>query len=346
MAPRAAAAAIVRRGSVLSGAGRRNSGPRGHDDRCDLGGREGPGAFGNSRFGASGSSRAVGRCRVGRDRGRICVTGGCIERGRSLHGQDRAGSGDSSCGGDRVGVLGRLEPALLGDEGRPQRHREFRVRVDRDRPAGRLADHLGHERDPRRTADEQEAVESCEAEARALDRPGRSASMVSLIRGRSSSSKSSRVRGTSVWSRAGRPGSSSRSRIDRASLARLHSSRSRARAAAVAGSFESTVMTGRGGRGPTTLVKSASSKSIPPRRSIASDRPSWLEACLGLAQDRGVERPAAEGVDGDERVPVVTRSRAGHHGSAVSLGLGHEGDVLEASLADSLLEELDLACAP
>ena len=37
---------------------------------------------------------------------------------------------------------------LLGDEGRSQRDRVLRIRIDRDRPIRRLADHLGNQRDP------------------------------------------------------------------------------------------------------------------------------------------------------------------------------------------------------
>ena len=40
---------------------------------------------------------------------------------------------------------------------------------------------------------------------------------------------------------------------------------------------------------------------MPPSRSMPSGWPSSLEAVVGLAQDRRVERPAAEVVDGDDR---------------------------------------------
>ncbi len=100
-----------------------------------------------------------------------------------------------------------------------------------------------------------------------------SAPIVSVIRGRIISSNSSRVRRTSVWS----PGRTTSIVVsvsdDRASFARRHSSRSRAMAASVAGSVGSTA-TPDVRTTAMTRVNIASSKSMPPSRSIPSGRPS------------------------------------------------------------------------
>ena len=98
------------------------------------------------------------------------------------------------------------------------------------------------------------------------------APIVSAMWGRIRSSKSSRVSGSSVW----KPGRSTWTVVsgsdDSASLARRPSSRSRTRAAAVAGSSASTAMPFALTK-PTTLLENASSKSIPPRCSISSEVP-------------------------------------------------------------------------
>ena len=93
------------------------------------------------------------------------------------------------------------------------------------------------------------------------------------IRGRIMSSNSSRVTRTSVWSPGRLTAIVASVSDERASFARRHSSRSRAMAASVAGSsgsivapLERTVV--------ITRLKSASSKSMPPRRSMPSGRPS------------------------------------------------------------------------
>ena len=72
-------------------------------------------------------------------------------------------------------------------------------------------------------------------------------------------------------------------------------------------------------------------------------RPDFLESGLGLAQDRGIEGPATEVVDSDDRahgegVPLVIVDRR-------SLGLGQECHVLDAGLADRPLEQSDLVRA-
>ena len=141
--------------------GRRNGRSGGDGDRRDLGRREGPG-FGRSTRSCPGGSFRIGRVRVA----------GCrVHRDRRFHGQDRPGSRRCRGTGYRSGVRGRRESALLGDECRPQRHRVLRVSVHGDRPAGRLADHRGHERHARRPTDEQESVDPVQPEARALDHP-------------------------------------------------------------------------------------------------------------------------------------------------------------------------------
>ena len=68
-----------------------------------------------------------------------------------------------------------------------------------------------------------------------------------------------------------------------------------------------------------------------------------LEPVLGLAQDRGVERPAAEVVDGDDRAgrdPLLLGVVDGRR-----LGLGQQRHVGEIRLADRLLEQVDLVGA-
>ena len=127
-----------------------------------------------------------------------------------------------------------------------------------------------------------------------------SAAIVSVIRGRIISSNSSRVRRISVW----RPGRTTWIVVsvsdESASLARRHSSRSRAMAARTAGSFGSTVDAASADlghhAGEERLVEVDPAEALHPLGS-----PELLEAVLGLAQDRGVERPAAEVVDGDDR---------------------------------------------
>ena len=68
-----------------------------------------------------------------------------------------------------------------------------------------------------------------------------------------------------------------------------------------------------------------------------------LEAVLGPAQDRRVECPAAEVVNGDHgpfrHAPLLGVVDGG------CLGIGQEGHVLDLGLADGLLEEIDLVGA-
>ena len=75
-------------------------------------------------------------------------------------GRDRAGPGR------RRASSPAARRRRLGHERRPEGHRVLGMRVDRDRPAGRLADHLRDERDPRAAADEQDAVHAVERRAR------------------------------------------------------------------------------------------------------------------------------------------------------------------------------------
>ena len=120
---------------------------------------------------------------------------------------------------------------------------------------------------------------------------------------------------------------------DSASLARRHSSRRRAIAASVAGSFGSSVDAGGADHGHDAgeqrLVEVDAAEPL-----HALGPAELLEPGLGLAQDRRVERPAAEVVDRDDRADrhallprVVDRGR---------LGLGEQRDVADVGLADGL----------
>ena len=169
-----------------------------------------------------------------------------------------------------------------------------------------------------------------------------SAPIVSVIRGRIISSNSSRVRRISVW----RPGRTTWIVVsvsdERASFARRHSSRSRAMAA----SDRRVVRVDRHAgsadlghhAGEERLVEVDAAQPLHPLGPAE-----LLEAVLGLAQDRGVERPAAEVVDGDDRT--------GRHAFLLGivdggrLGLGQQVHVLDIGLADGLLEEVDLVGA-
>ena len=73
---------------------------------------------------------------------------GCVKRPGSAKrpGPGKGGSGSRRC--DRATRLRAGQARLVCDEGCAQRHRVLGVRVHRNRPAGRLVDHLGHERDP------------------------------------------------------------------------------------------------------------------------------------------------------------------------------------------------------
>ena len=127
-----------------------------------------------------------------------------------------------------------------------------------------------------------------------------------------------------------------------ASLARRHSSRRRASAASVAGSFGVELDAGRPDQGHRAgedrLVEVDAAE---PLHALGSAE--LLEAGLGLAQDRRVERAAAEVVDRDDRAGrdallarVVDRRR---------LRLGQQRHRTDVRLADRLPEQVDLVLA-
>ena len=125
-------------------------------------------------------------------------------------------------------------------------------------------------------------------------------------------------------------------------MARRHSSRSRAIAAR-----DRRIVRVDGDAGQADLGHHAGEERLvevdPAQPLHPLGSPELFEAVLGLAQDRGVERPAAEVVDGDDR--------AGRHALLLGvvdggrLGLGQEGHVLDIGLAHGLLEEVDLVGA-
>ena len=147
------------------------------------------------------------------------------------------------------------------------------MRIDRDRAAGRLADHLRDERDARRAADQQDAVEPVELEPGALDRPPerpdrlgdpRPDHLLEFLAGQAH-----------LGLETGQDDLDRRVGIGREGLL--------GPAAFLAQSGDGGQRRpGRSGRPSApaartramTLVKSASSKSMPPRRSIPSGRPS------------------------------------------------------------------------
>ena len=129
---------------------------------------------------------------------------------------------------------------------------------------------------------------------------------------------------------------------DSASLARRHSSRRRAIAASVAGSFGSIVAPSGADHGhdpgEERLVEVDAAEAL-----HALGPAELLEPVVGLAQDGRVEGAATEVVDGDHGpggdaflAGVVDRRR---------LGLGQERDVVDVGLADGLLEQVDLVRA-
>ena len=68
-----------------------------------------------------------------------------------------------------------------------------------------------------------------------------------------------------------------------------------------------------------------------------------LEAVVGLAQDRRVERATAEVVDGDDRARRhALLARVVERGS---LGLRQQRDRADVGLANGLLEQVELVCA-
>ena len=118
-----------------------------------------------------------------------------------------------------------------------------------------------------------------------------------------------------------------------ASLSRRHSSRSRAIAASVAGSFGVELDARRADHGHRAgeerLVEVDAAEPLHPLGPAE-----LLEAGLGLAQDRRVERAAAEVVDGDDgagRDALLARVVDGG-----GLGLGQERDRADVGLADRL----------
>ena len=83
-----------------------------------------------------------------------------------------------------------------------------------------------------------------------------------------------------------------------------------------------------------TWAKTAASKSMPPRRSMPSGSPRISNACVRLAQHGGVERAAAEVVDGDDLArlhPLLAGVVDGRR-----LGLGEEGGVGEVGQVHGL----------
>ena len=138
----------------------------------------------------------------------------------------------------------------------------------------------------------------------AIERPAlatarSSASTVSRIRGRIIASSSARVRRTSVWSPGTETGIDVSVSVDRASLARRHSSRSRDEGGA----------DGRVGRVELAQLAVERRVDVGEDRGVDVDaaqaldplgHPDDLEPRLRLADHRSIERPAAEVVDGDD----------------------------------------------
>ncbi len=215
------------------------------------------------------------------------------------------------------------------------------VRVDCDRPTGRLADHLGDERDARTATDQQHPVDVLEAEPRAsrgtperLDRlvDARSDRVLELGSGEAQlgldAGQEDRDRGIGVG----------RQRFlgPTALLAQPGERGERRRIVGV----DLYALCGDQPHHPSEegLVEVDAPESLQALR--LAER---LEPVLGLAQDRRVEGAATEVVDRDDaadRYPLLAGvvQRRG-------LGLGQELDRPDVGLADRLLEQVELVRA-
>ena len=97
-------------------------------------------------------------------------------------------------------------------------------------------------------------------------------------------------------------------------------------------------------RAASTWASTAWSTSTPPRRSSPSGVPEQLGPVVAVADDGGVERPAAEVEHGDGLARLEPAEAGVVAGGG--LGLGHQLDVVDAGDAAGLPEQVELELAP